>query len=130
MKKILLFIFTFLYLGIAIGANLTYGYCMDRLVDVSMTEEHSHASCAMCEGGDHENNCCDSEQEFVKLSVDQNTPVVTVQDFTPVVMALLYNLNDLSLLSEYEQPIQPFGNHPPLPLYSAPLFVRNCVFLI
>lgn len=130
MKKFLLFIFTFLYLGIATGANLSYSYCMGRLVDVSMTKEHSHAECPICKDSNHQNDCCSNEEEFVKLSVDQTLSAVVSPAFTPMVIALLYNLNDQFLLSEASAHPVFYGDDSPQTLSDTPLFIRDCVFLI
>lgn len=130
MKKFLLFIFTFLYLGIATGANLSYSYCMGRLVDVSMAKEHSHAECPMCKDSNHQNDCCSNEEEFVKLSVDQTLSAVGSPAFTPTVIALLFNLNDQFLFSEESALPVVYRDDSPQPLFSTPLFIRDCVFLI
>ncbi|MEG1586884.1 MAG: hypothetical protein RR346_08410 [Bacteroidales bacterium] len=117
-------------MGIAIGANLNYKYCMDRLVDVAVTYDDAHAECPLCESTLHTDSCCSHEQEYVKLSIDQNyTPIHPIVD-VPALIDLLFNLNHHLLLRETATLTDFRCDHSLYSLYSDPLYITNCVFLI
>lgn len=129
MKKYVFILLSFLYIGIASGINLHYKYCMNRLVDVAITYD-TNESCPVCGGMHAENECCSEEQAYIKLSIDQDTTASFCYQYIPAVTALLFDLNDSYSQTSDKEMFRCCSCRPPIPVYSEPLYLRNCLLLI
>lgn len=77
-------------------------------------------------------HCCSTDMQLVKMTVDQNIDQIPVIDYTPVALSLLFDINDLLVLSETDGStlFNPFYNTLPDECSGAELCIRNCSFLI
>ena len=97
MKKYLLVILTFLYLGVSSGIILNIHHCMGKIVEVDLWQNDI---CPSCKEKKQTHHCCSTDTQLVKMTVDQNIDQIPVIDYTPVALSLLFDINDLLVLSE------------------------------
>lgn len=77
MKKLIICILAFLYIGSSTGATVHMHYCMGKLVDIGLWHGKKASPCNKC--GAKENNksckkkCCKDVHKLVKLDKDQKT---------------------------------------------------------
>lgn len=129
MKKYLLVILMFLYLGVSSGIILNIHHCMGKIVEVDLWQNEM---CPSCKEKKQTHHCCSTDTQLVKMTVDQNIDQIPVIDYTPVALSLLFDINDLLVLSEADGStlFNPFYNTPPDECSGAELCIRNCSFLI
>lgn len=66
MKKIIIAILAFIYLGVSTGIAMNVHYCMDKISSVDLTQgKDKCGKCGMKKGN---NGCCRDEFKIVKLS--------------------------------------------------------------
>lgn len=126
MKKILVAILAFLYLGVSSGVAMEIHYCMGKKAGVEFYGKDDD-KCGKCGMKEKKSGCCNDEHKFYKLndshknvSNDLNfeTPFVAIEQTFPAYDPAF--VNDL-LASN-------FANHSP-PLYYRPsACIMNCIF--
>jgi len=96
MKKILIAIASFLYLGTSTGAMVHLHYCMDKLADWGLGYSQSKicGGCGMDED-DNRDGCCKDEHTFIKNDKDQKPAEYSYQ---------LPRVTGVSLLPGYIEP--------------------------
>ena len=128
MKKIIVTILAFLYLGVSSGIAVEIHYCMGEKAGVEFYG-NDNDKCGKCGMKEKKSGCCNDEHKFYKLddihkkaSNDANieAPVISLTESYPVFDFLLATL-----------PVQnSINNHSP-PIYNGPsACVLNCVFRI
>ena len=131
MKRFLVVIFLFVYIGASTGITLTLHRCMGELVEVGMWQsEH----CGTC-GADKQtkpHKCCTTETQQIKLSVDQTVNSLPAINYAPAVIALLFDIGDLFDLSGAEQSVAGSGypDRPPFEWSGVERLIQNCTLLI
>lgn len=135
MKKVFLTIMAFVYLAAASGMSINFHYCMDKLVDVSMTSQHSE-ECPACKqenpSSEHQLSCkcCKDELKQVKVEKDHKAEQTIAPKFSFAQIPNTYYANDFSitipttLIGSYNI------NGPPPQSSKVPTFLINCVFRI
>lgn len=133
MKRALLLLFTFFYLGTASGATVHLHYCMGKLIGWDFCEDRTGNTCPNCGMQKEAGNGCCKDVPACTVS-EKQVPAVTVQ-----------SLPELSGLLPF---ILPYGHYRYIAIVAAvaaayghspvdgppgpdvPVFLRNCVFRI
>lgn len=74
MKRLLIFLLAFFYLGVSFGANVDLHYCMGELVEwgINTQEEAGASNCENCGmPAESADNCCKNESKQVKIDSQQ-----------------------------------------------------------
>ena len=125
MKKLFAFILAFIYLSSTVGATIHLHYCMDKLVNWSLTDKDGD-KCNKC-GMQKNGGCCKDEHKFVKNNVDQKTAGSGIQliqfSATPVTFLNITEFYS-SLIQKY-----PLSHAPPI-ISGVDILIRNCIFRI
>ena len=128
MKKILVSILALLYLASSVGTTVHLHYCMDQLINWSLSNKEGD-ECGKC-GMDKDGGCCKDENKFVKNNVDQKVTEPVAQLIrveavgAPVGLIYLSEYYFSSLNQEY--PIR----HAPPPSNGVGIYLLHRVFRI
>ncbi len=132
MKRTLLIILSFFYLGIASGATVHFHYCMGELVRLGLSkpEKSKCSSCGMSLKEGNKKSCC--KNEYKQAKTDQSQKASSSQfDFKQfpamVVNAVIWEISEKPLIFELDKAT--LSNGPP-ERQSVPVFIRNCTFRI
>lgn len=131
MKRILVTILAFLYLGISTGATVHLHYCMGKFLGASLwhddANEHECDHCGM-KKQPGENDCCKEKHKLIK-SEDKHTVAVVYSDFLKYIQAPA----DIVPGYSYFNTLVPVGHRlndmaaahaPPGKVYHCPLYIR------
>lgn len=128
MKKVIVAILAFLYLGVSSGIAMEIHYCMGKKAGVELFG-NGDDKCGKCGMTEKKSGCCNDEHKFYKLndshknvSNDLNfeTPVIIISNPLPVFDFLL-----TTAITESN-----INNHSP-PIYNRPsVCILNCIFRI
>jgi hypothetical protein len=127
MKKLIVAIVAFLYLGVSSGIAMEIHYCMGEKAGVEFYG-NKNEKCGKC-GMTEKKGCCNDEHKFYKLNDSHKNVSNDVSFETPVaVLETTYPKYDfLPFISAASLAVQ---NHSP-PLYTKPsLCILNCIFRI
>ncbi len=126
MKKFIVAILAFLYLGVSSGIAMEIHYCMGKKAGVELFG-NDNDKCGKCGMKEKKGGCCSDEHKFYKLNdshknvsndVSFETPVVFIENPLPLLQFPF--IND-PLTNELQ-------NHSP-PIYTGPsACILNCVF--
>ena len=85
---------------------------MGKIVEVDLWQNDI---CPSCKEKKKTHHCCSTDTQLVKMTADQNIDQIPVIDYTPVALSLLFDINDLLVLSEADGStlFNPFYNTPP-----------------
>ena len=128
MKKVIVSILAVLYLCSSVGATVHLHYCMEKLVNWSLTDKDSD-QCDKC-GMQKDGDCCKDELKFVKNSLDQKTAESAIQlmqittNAAPVSVINISELYPTTLAENY-----PISHAPPIKS-GVDILIRNCIFRI
>lgn len=128
MKKFIIAILAVLYMGTSVGATLHMHYCMGKMAGWGLDHLKSK-TCSKC-GMEKNNGCCKDEYKLIKNDTDQK---IGESDFRHVQLTTVTppdSFIDLSFNNSTSLKERNLFNHPPPRSSSAPIFIRNCVFLI
>lgn len=132
MKKFVVAILAFLYLGTSAGATLHMHYCMGKLADWGLSHSKSKTcgNCGMEKSEEKDNGCCKDEHKFVKIDNDQKAAESFLINFSLQVIDLpvaYFSLPDTPVSSVTEK--HPVSHAPPR-ITDVAVYIRNCSFLI
>lgn len=127
MKKILASILAIFYLSFSVGATIHLHYCMDELINWSLTKSDGD-KCDKC-GMEKDGGCCKDEDKVIKNVVDQTIAASVVQSIRVLSAAAHVDFistseNSSSLIDRY-----PICHAPPL-INADEIYIMNCVFRI
>lgn len=127
MKKLFALIVAIVYLGSTVGATVHLHYCMDELINWSLSDNGGN-KCDNC-GMEKDGNCCKDENKFVKNNSDQSITgaIQILQASSPGSSISFINTagnHSLSLINEYPVSHAPPGNS------GIDILIHNCVFRI
>lgn len=125
MKKVLVAILAFLYLGVSSGVAMEIHYCMGKKAGVEFYGSDND-KCSKC-GMKHKKGCCNDEHKFYKINDSHKTVSNDLSFETPVVAIVTqYPFYQTSFVfTDVDKTVQ---NHSP-PIYTKPsACVLNCVF--
>jgi hypothetical protein len=125
MKKIIVAILAFLYLGVSSGIAMEIHYCMGKKAGVDLYGK-GNDKCQKC-GMKEKKDCCNDEHKFYKLN-DSHKNVSNDLNFETPVLAIANTLTLFNFLLKDQPAEEKINNHSP-PLYSGPsACVLNCIF--
>ena len=132
MKKFLVAILALVYLSSSAGATLHLHYCMGKLADWGLVQNHSKTcgGCGMEKSDENDKGCCKDELQFIKNTSDQKAPEATSLLLQSISVALPVSFFEIpgnqysSVTVDY-----PISHAPPL-IDDIAVYLRNCVFLI
>lgn len=132
MKRILLTIVAFFYLGTSSGATVHFHYCMGELVKLGLTvpDEASCEFCGMTKNATKKNSCC--KDDFKQAKIDQSKKATQlVYEFKqfPAVIQHTFRNDAYQVALSALKTNTVFSNAPPERL-SVPVFIRNCTYRI
>ncbi|MFC6102258.1 HYC_CC_PP family protein [Olivibacter domesticus] len=133
MKKLLLIILTFFYLGVSTGFTMHLHYCMERFVETNLWhgKEEVCGKCGMKKEAGKKKDCCKDEHKQVKLDKLHKGSEIAFLEFQKISIILptiLYPVLDYQVLSTITDE-SPLNNSPPHG-DSNPLYLKNRVFRI
>ena len=125
MKKIIVAILAFLYLGVSSGIAMEIHYCMGKKAGVDLYNSNNQ-KCSKC--GMHEKKgCCSEENKFYKLN-DSHKSVSNDLNFETPAAVIGNSYPSFNFLLADQQAEEKINNHSP-PLYTSPsACILNCVF--
>jgi hypothetical protein len=128
MKKFLIAILAFCYLGVSSGIAMEIHYCMGKKTGVELFGSDND-KCGQCGMKEKKGGCCNDEHKFYKLNDSHKNVSNDVSFETPV--AILSNPVPVFDFLLAVQPVESsISNHSP-PVYSGPsACIVNCVFRI
>ena len=127
MKKFIVTILALVYLVSSAGATIHLHYCMDKLVNWSLSERPGNL-CETC-GMEADGNCCKDEHHFIKINTDQKTAQFDIPLFQITAIATpAYFIITTSELYFSQKAKHPASHIPPNG--GVDILIRNCVFRI
>ena len=129
MKRSIAILLAMLYITLTSGVAVNVHYCMGKLASVEWQEGPSDM-CHKCGKPVNGMDCCKDEFKFCKVTESHQAPQGLQQELpTATDMQLPVRILTVPSLSALEITIT--GNpHDPPDILSAPLFLKNCTFLI
>lgn len=137
MKRILLIILAFVYLGLSQGPTVYLHYCMGELVQMGLEHPGESSTCEFCGMDAQASNkaaskeaCC--EQDAKSIKIDNVQKIVKSEfQFAQAPVLLPKTLIEQFLKSAPDKGIQSlFADQKAPPLQDIPVFVRNCTYRI
>lgn len=132
MKKFLVAILAFIYLGTSTGATIHLHYCMGKLADTGLgiNKSKTCGECGMEKSDEKDNGCCKDELKFVKNDSDQKINEVGIKMMQLASTAFPVSfiespLNNIPSVTE-ENPI----SHAPPRSGGVAVYILNRTFLI
>lgn len=126
MKKFLVAILAFVYLGVSSGVAMTIHYCMGKVSSVELLTHNDKCSkCGMKSGS----GCCKDEFKIFKLNDSHKLVSNDINIFTPT--AIVENSKSIfntGLLSSVKP--SSYNNHSPPESPGTSLNILHCVFRI
>ena len=137
MKRILLIILAFIYLGLSQGPTVYLHYCMGELVQMGLEHPDEAAACEFCGMDATASNaqaakeaCC--EQDAKSIKIDNVQKIVKSEfHFEQAPVLLPKTLIEQFLKSTPDKGSQSlFSDQKAPPIQDIPVFVRNCTYRI
>ncbi len=128
MKKIIVAILAFLYLGISSGVAMEIHYCMGKKAGVELFGSDND-KCGKCGMKSKKSGCCNDEYKFYKLKDSHKTVFNDFSFETPVAIVVnTFHVYDQSIVNDVFT--QQVNNHSP-PILSGPsVNILLCTFRI
>lgn len=127
MKRLFSFILAVIYLVTTAGTTIHLHYCMDQLVNWSLSGSEGD-ECGTC-GMEKDGNCCKDENKFVKNNSDQSlTGAIQLYQSpaTGIGISIIDTTEDHVLSFANKLP----GSLAPLVLSGTDILIHNCIFRI
>lgn len=130
MKKIVVAIFAFLYLGVSTGATVHLHYCMGELVNWGLWQDTSK-KCGKCGmEKDKKNGCCKDEHKQFKIENDQKTAKPPFQIIQLLSVAAPPSFIEISVNNLPSVTEENSLNHAPSRSSGIAVYIRNRFFRI
>jgi hypothetical protein len=129
MKRFSAILFAVLYITLTSGFAVNVHYCMGKLASVDLQEAPAD-HCGKCGKPSKGMDCCKDEFKFCKVTESHQAAKALQAGFSPVTdMQLPVRILPVSALPAQETLLLSRPHDPP-DIPSAPIFLRNCTFLI
>ncbi|SEW33433.1 HYC_CC_PP family protein [Chitinophaga arvensicola] len=129
MKQFFAILFAVLYTTLTSGVAVNVHYCMGKLASVELQEAPAD-HCAKCGKPVKGMDCCKDEFKFCKVTESHQAAKALQPDFsTTTDMQLPVRILSAPVLPAAETIVSSRPHDPP-DIPSAPIFLRNCTFLI
>lgn len=132
MKRILVTVLAFFYLGLSSGTTVHFHYCMDKLVDLGFSAPES-AKCSLCGMMKKESakkSCC--KDDYKQAKVDHSQKPAQLNYDAQQVPAILLKMG-IWEAQAFTLPLETgkaaLRNAPP-ERQLIPVFIRNCTYRI
>ena len=127
MKKSIVTILALIYLISSSGATIHLHYCMDKLVNWSLSEKPVN-NCGKC-GMEKDGVCCKDEHHFIKSSTDQKTTetYIHLPQISAIAGPAIFIIPSALYFSQKAK--HPTSHAPPNSS-GLDILIRNCVFRI
>lgn len=126
-RKILLSILTFIYLGVSSGLAMEVHYCMGKKAGVDFFAS-SDDRCNRCGMKEKNTGCCHDEHSFYKLTVDQKHVVNDISfEQAPVILLTAYYIHSWMIQGQTVHPFTP-DHSPPLSIPGIQTCILHGVF--
>ena len=126
MKKLIVAILAFLYLGVSSGVAMEIHYCMGKKAGVEFYG-HDNGKCGKCGMTEKKNGCCSDEHKFYKLE-DAHKNISNNLSFETPVFNFVTTYPDFSNLFVENIAFKTIQHHSP-PDYTEPsTCIMNCIF--
>jgi hypothetical protein len=133
MKKILLILLAFVYLGLSQGPTVYLHYCMGELVQMGLEHPGESAACDFCgmsKTTTDKEACCQEDAKSVKIDNVQKI-ASSSYEFAQTPVLLPKSLLDKFLYTTVESGHQlTYSDRETPPLQDVPVFIRNCTYRI
>lgn len=128
MKKFIVAILAFLYLGVSSGIAMEIHYCMGEKAGVEFYGSEDE-KCGKCGMKEKKTGCCNDEHKFYKLSDNHKKASVDVNIEVPAtVLSNVYPVFNFLLIPE---PLKSSTNNHSPPIGNRPsVCILNCTFRI
>lgn len=126
MKKIIISILAFLYLGVSSGIAIEIHYCMGKKAGIEFYGSDKE-KCGKCGMKDKKGGCCNDEHKFYKINDSHKNVSNDLSFATPITIAAntFYSYNSKILNDPFNKTVH--NNSPPV--YTGPArCLLNCNF--
>lgn len=132
MKKLLILILSFLYLGASTGATVHLHYCMGKLVHEKNTKENGRkcAKCGMKKDRTAKKSCCKDEHKLLKIEKDQQVNSKFSFSADPVAAILPPAFPEWRMAPVSSTLLIAHRSNAPPRTCSVPVYLMHCTFLI
>lgn len=132
MKKFIVTVLAFFYLGLSSGMTVHFHYCMDKLVDLgfSAPQKAKCSFCGMLKKDSAKKSCCKDDYKQAKVDHSQKPVQVDydIQQLAVIVLRMgIWESRTFSLPLETGKVA--LSNAPP-ERQLIPVFIRNCTYRI
>jgi len=127
-KKVIVTILAFLYLGMSSGIAMEIHYCMGKKAGVDFFG-NDNDRCGKCGMKEKKNGCCNDEHKFYKLS-DSHKNVSNTLSFEAPVVSIPEPLPTFDFLLIPIPVKSNIANHSPPAYDRPPVCILHCVFRI
>ena len=104
MKKFILSILTFIYLGVSSGLAMEVHYCMGQQAGFEFFGSDNDR-CGRCGMKENKSGCCHDEHSFYKLTIDQKHVVNDISfDQVPVILLSEFFIQSYSINGQTYHP--------------------------
>ncbi len=133
MKKILVILLVFFYLGTTSGYTMHLHYCMGEMINLELSKSDSKNcnNCGMEKSQSTKNGCC--KDELKKIQTDDsgqlldNNLSVSIVSPTIATIPTHFKVNTNRFVAQVEE--KPVGNDPPF-CKLIPSYISNCTYRI
>lgn len=134
MKKAVIAIFAFLYLGLSSGAVVHLHFCMDKLVEWNLLQDRDSGRCDNCgmslKETKNSKDCCREDIKIIKITDNQKTvsdPNTTLHFLSHTTAANFPGLTEIFIPAVTEKK---FVYYPPPLSNEREAYLINCNFRI
>jgi hypothetical protein len=125
-RKFIVTILAFLYLGVSSGVAMEIHYCMGKKAGVEFYGSDND-KCGKCGMKEKKGGCCNDEHKFYKLN-DSHKNVSTYLSFEKPVAIVSDTVPAFDILFTCSPIVNNINNHSP-PIYNWPsACILNCIF--
>ena len=126
MKKIIVSILAFLYLGVSSGIAMKIHYCMGKKAGIELYGS-DNGKCGKCGMKEKKSGCCNDEHKFYKLNDSHKNVSNNLNFETPV--AVITNIFPQYNCEIVTNPFYKVVNNNSPPDYTKPtVCIMNCIF--
>jgi len=126
MKKVIITILAFIYLGVSSGIAMEIHYCMGKKAGVEFYS-NDNDKCGKCGMKEKKGGCCNDEHKFYKLN-DSHKNVSNHLSFETPVVLIENNYPAYHSFPISEAVSANFNNHSPPEYSGPPTCILNCIF--
>lgn len=128
MKKVIVSLIAFLYLGISSGVAVEIHYCMGKKAGMELYGK-GNDRCGKCGMKNKTSGCCKDEHKFYKLK-DFHITVSNDLGFDIPAAFDIHNFQEYQYQPYFASITRNIFNHSPPASFHPPIYLLNCIFRI